>query len=80
MKNIVVTVGVEVTPQELAASFASMDSDEMSVFFNALATNIETWERGMHGFEMQMLVLKDSKELSKAGWAVLKTIGDCMTD
>ncbi len=67
MKNIVVTVGVEVTPQELAASFASMDSDEMSVFFNALATNIETWERGM-------------QELSKAGWAVLKTIGDCMTD
>lgn len=71
--NKIVEVEIDFTPEELGEVFASLDSEQMANFFNAIAAEVATWERS---FRFQMQYVTDASNLSKAAREIMHTIGE----
>ena len=69
----VVPIDVEITPDELAAEFASMDDDEQAHFFNALARIVKKWR---HPFPVQLQYITDNDVLTNDARHIMQSIGE----
>ncbi len=66
-------VTLDVTPNDIADLFCSMDSDEQAIFFNKVAKNIKQWESPLY---FQLQAITDSAELTEEARLIMKEIGD----
>ena len=68
-----VGISVDVTPQEMAAVFASYSSTEQAEFFNEFAVVAAKWDKPL-AFQFQAIT--DEQHLSPDARFVMKQIGD----
>ena len=66
----IITVNVEITPQELAAAFCGMGSEEQAEFFSAIKPITDQWPGT--GLCPQSLFI--NQDLNAAGRFVLETL------
>jgi len=67
-----ITVGIELTPEELAFSFCNMGDNNQADFFNEVARITAKWERP---FCFQLQYITDSERLTDEGREVMVSIG-----
>lgn len=68
-----INVDINLSPWDLAAEFANLNSNDQARFFNHLATITEKWPGGMAG---QLQFVTDDPLLSDEGRAAMSLIGE----
>lgn len=71
-KNI--EVNIEITPEEMAAMWCAMGSDEQARFLNEIGNIAVEWKPGY--LERQMQYITDAIEIEDTGRWVMKLMGD----
>jgi hypothetical protein len=69
-----ITVG-DLTPQELASSFAQMDSGQQAAFFHALHEETQSWPGAPLGWLGQATFIAD--DLTKEGKLIIRDLREC---
>lgn len=64
---------IDPTPLELAQVFCGMDANDQADFFQAIAHEVEKWDRP---FCFQLQAIIDNKRLSQSGAFIMIQIGD----
>lgn len=68
-----ITVGVVLSPDELAFEFANMGDEQQAMFFNELAAITAKWERPFC-FQLQYII--EHPALTKEGRSIMQDIGN----
>lgn len=66
-------IEMEITPEDAAAAFEEWDAQQQAWFFNKLAELVVKWDGS---FAMQMQYVADDPDLTDAGRAIMRKIGE----
>ena len=68
-----IKVGIDATPEELAAEFCGMDGNDQAKFFSAIADLVKEWDKP---FCFQLSSVVTSDDLTSAGRVIMQEIGE----